>query len=467
MSLNEGKGELMDVDLAPKGRDGSHFFIEGASKASYYITLLLMAAFFAMHFYSVYNTPPSIIQKEEFFELNTTVDKSIEIDVTLSQIQDLHRFVQVNASLVRADPTSEKSQQFSSTTTITFLQNYNTLSSEKDDNKTYIIKFEAGSNKSTFFPVLQKSTIPKNCDSIRLEITTESDFTGIKGFDFTWAFANPSADKYFDSAKLLMSFLIGYMLVVFLFYLKFDAESFTQIFIIIMGVAGIMFSNPLTFISPTSAGIRFASNILESVFLNIYKIFLFVELELLRSHSNTPKTAFTVVISIIFGVFSMIEAAASNDRTVLMQTTSSVVNAALPTERAMAGINSIVSLALIAFFIVAAIQNQGTNPRRLVLFGVAVFTTAITSLITQVYFPLAGLFTTTYAPSLLYISTCVTNAAFEIFMLHCGSGIEYDKMDSLKDDQQPMVIDIEQITDDDNDDDDDEEDDEEEEEEEE
>ena len=52
-------------------------------------------------------------------------------------------------------------------------------------------------------------------------------------------------------------------------------------------------------------------------------------------------------------------------------------------------------------------------------------------------------------------------------MLHCGSGIEYDKMDSLKDDQQPMVIDIEQITDDDNDDDDDEEDDEEEEEEEE
>jgi hypothetical protein len=112
-----------------------------------------------------------------------------------------------------------------------------------------------------------------------------------------------------------MSFLIGYILVVFAFYLKFDSESFTQIFLLVIGITGVFSSNPLTyFIKNTGAGARISDHILMSVFTAVFRLFLLLELEMLRGKSSAPATILVILFGVFFGFYATVDAAASYDR---------------------------------------------------------------------------------------------------------------------------------------------------------
>ena len=204
-----------------------------------------------------------------------------------------------------------------------------------------------------------------------------------------------------------------------------------------------------------------------AIFTNIYKVFVIIQLELLRSHITRPNTTYTIILAAIFGLVATVETAATYDRADLISTAQSENFIILTTEKAMIAFNLLYAIGIVAFYVFTVIQNAGSNPRRIEFFGVVVVTTSLAMLYSGVFCPISGTYMYTIRPSLLYISVCITNAAFSLFLLHPGSQLGYNKMEDIKNDTQPMVVDIEQMTDEDTDNDDDDEDEEEEEEEEE
>jgi hypothetical protein len=98
-------------------------------------------------------------------------------------------------------------------------------------------------------------------------------------------FGNPSIEKHGQSAELVMCFLI----VVSAFYLWFDNESFTQVFLLVVGVFRANQLNCFTEATPIS------DHIVMAVFIAVFRVFLLLRLERFRTHSHTSPKAFAVV----------------------------------------------------------------------------------------------------------------------------------------------------------------------------
>jgi hypothetical protein len=438
-----------EVELAPHPNAGSHFFIEHTTFWSLVTTLLMLSAFIVMHTYAALRAPPILASNEEFFKLNNTDENvSIDVDITLSQLQEGHRFVVVNGSLIAKSTELDKTLPIEVTTRQTLMKNYNVVNNNADEKRKYDLKFSPGSNRSSVFDVVRLAI--GSSDTVQIRLTVQTDFTGIAGFRFHWDFANPSADKYAKSAKLLMSFLIGYMLVVFAFYLKFDAESFTQIFLLILGIAGVFASNPLAyFLKSKGTGARISDHILLAVFSAVFRLFLLLELEMLRAHSTAPKTVFVVILALFFGFYATVDAAAGYDRQTHVLQAEGEVPVVLQTETALIALDGFYVAVSVIYLIVAAIQNDGINVRRLWFFGFAVIATGGVTLLTQVCFVLLNKYMYSVLSSMLFCSIHITVASMAIFLLHSGGGPEYTEMPKV-DEHGPMVLD--QVSDDGDDD---------------
>jgi hypothetical protein len=447
-----------EVKLAPHANSGSHFFLEHASTWSLLISLAMLATFLVMHAYGALRAPPILADKEEYYALNSTEGNvSIDVDVTLSQLVPGHRFIAVNASLVPKDASKAFALPVDVTVRTTYMRNFNVTGTDTGDQKSKAdLVYVAGDNHTNFFPVVQASVL--EADTLQIRTSVETDFTGIAGFLFHWDFANPSAEKYDRSSKLLMSFLVGYMLVVFALYLRFDAESFTQIFLLVIGVTGVFASNPLTYFFPQAPGAHISNHIFMAVFEAVFRLFLIAQLELLRTHSTAPPTIFLVVLGVFFAFFATVQAAATYDREAHVVQAQKDVALVFQTEYALIVLDVLFTLGSIAYLIVAAISNEGVNPRRVALVGVSLVGIILSLLISEVYFVLTNTKLYTTVPSLLVSSTHVTFAAIALFLLHSGGGRQYDAIaEQAKPDASHM--DIERRSDDDDSDGDEEEDD--------
>jgi uncharacterized membrane protein len=262
-----------------------------------------------------------------------------------------------------------------------------------------------------------------------------------------------------------MSFLIGYMLVVFAFYLSFDSESYTQVFLLILGVTGVFASNPLALFFIKGSEIRISDHVLMAVFTACYRLFILIQLELLRSHNSSVKTWVTVVLGIVFGLYATVDAAASYDRATHVASSEVIVPIVLQTEYALMACHAVYLLASVIHVVIAIIQNAGANTRRIVFFGISLAVTGVVTGICQIYFVLVNKNMYSVVPQMLLSSVHVTLAAITLFLLHSSSGAEYRPMDDSKQQQEAgMILDINDPDDDDEEDagdDDDEEEDEE------
>jgi hypothetical protein len=127
-----------------------------------------------------------------------------------------------------------------------------------------------------------------------------TDYRSIEAFLFHWDLGNSSAEKYNQSAKLLMSFLVGCMLVAFAFYLRFDSQYFTQFFLLVVGVTGVFAANPLNYFTGAAPGARISDHILMVVFSVVFRVFVLLQRELLRTHSYAPLKALVIAVAVVF-----------------------------------------------------------------------------------------------------------------------------------------------------------------------
>jgi hypothetical protein len=415
-----------EVKLAPHKNAGSHLFLENASGWSLVVILCLLALFVVGHAWTAICAPPILLDKEDYYALNATEGNvTYDVDITYSQILPGHRFININGSLVPRDVTKDFTISVDVSVRTTFLKNSNTTSDDVMEARSGVkLVYTAGQNHTAFFPVTQVTTA--DFDTLQVRTSVETDFTTIQGFLFRCDYGNAAAETYERSSKLLMSFLIGSMLVAFALSLKFDAESFTQIFLLVIGVTGVFAGNPLSYFFTQGARPHISNHISMSVFQSIYRLFLFTELELLRSHINSPPTSFLIILGVFFAFYATVQAAAYYDRETLLVQAQREVPMIFQTEIALMIFDGIFALISLIYFVVAVVSNEGANPRRLCLIGISLFAILMAIMIAEVYFVLVNKCLYTTIPGLLVSSTHVMFAAISLFLLHTGGGRQYD-----------------------------------------
>jgi hypothetical protein len=92
--------------------------------------------------------------------------------------------------------------------------------------------------ESNWFSVTRVAS--RDIDMLRLWLTVMADSQSIEAFLFPWDFGNTSAEKYDQSVKLLVSFLVGFIFVVFCF--RSDSEYSTQVLLLVISIFA---ANPL------------------------------------------------------------------------------------------------------------------------------------------------------------------------------------------------------------------------------
>jgi hypothetical protein len=402
----------------------------------------MLAGLCVMRAYGAILAPPIFAVKEEYHTLNTTQSNvSIEIDITLSQFVPAHRFLAVNGSLVPRDASKSFTLPVYVTVHAIYFRNSTVIDSDTGYKSSHAdLVYVAGDNHTSFFSAMQSSLL--DADTIRIRTSVETDFTGIGGFLFRWACADPSAEKYDRSSKLLNSFLVGYLLIAFVLYLRFDAESFTQIFLLVIGVTGVLASNPLTYFFPQGPGAHISNHIFMAVFQAVVRLFLIAQLELLAAHSASAPTAFLIVLGIFFAFFATVQAAATYDREAHVLRAQKVVALVLQTEYALIIFDLLFAVGSILTLIDAAVSNAGVYPRRVALFGVSIIGILGAILIGEVYFVLANKYMYTTIPSLLVSSTHMSFAGIALFLLHSGGGTQYNAIaEQPKADAVQMALD--------------------------
>jgi hypothetical protein len=441
----DSESSYADVKLAANPKSGSYFFIDTASFSSLVTTFMGLAAFLALHGFSSLRAPPTLATKSEVYNMNeTNGNTSIDIDITLAQLIDRHRFVGINASLVTSETTTDRAVPIDCTVRGTLRRASSVVRSEPEKRLKSEIAFTKGTNRSSIFPV--SHFVIQGIDTIDLRLTLESEFHHIVGSEFYWSFANPSADKYHWAMKLLFSCLVAYMLVFFVFYLKLDSESFTQVYLIILGFTGVFSSNPLTYFIPSLPGPSIADHILMALFTATYKMFLILELEMLRSHSAAPRQFVVAILAVLFAVYATVDAAAGYDRQAHITNSEIEVPIRLETEITRSILHGIFAAIALIYLLAAVLRNDGVNARRVFFFGFSVVATVLMSLITDVGFLYANIWMYSIRPLLLSNSLTVTLTSLTLFLLHTGGGPEYVGIDKAEG-QDNHTMEIDQLSD--------------------
>jgi hypothetical protein len=444
MSLVDPKNDFADVELAPNVNAGSHFFIETSTGWSLFTTSLLLATFVIMHVWAALHGPAFISHKDEFFPINETKENaSYDVDVALTQLRPAHRFVGLNGSLIGKIQDKERDLFVELSHRATTYNASKPLDIGKDERQQFYIHFTPDSNKSSSFH-LGKVLIGDIVDQVQIRLTVQCDYTDILGFHFRWDYFTANVEKYTQTSKLLLSLLLAYMVGVFAFYLTFDAESWTQIFVLVLGVTGILSSNPIMYLFPSASGLRVADFILMSVYIAVFRMFLLLQLELLRSRKTAPNILLAVFIGLFFAFHATVDAAANYDRKNHVLQLGSEVAIVLQTEFAAMITDGVYVAVSLIWLIVAIVMNANTNVRRLWYFGGTVVATGLVTLFTRVYCVLTGMWMDTARPPLIFVAVHSTLAAIAVFFLHSAGGPEYADINAK---EQAMVLDIEQASD--------------------
>ncbi|OHT13127.1 hypothetical protein TRFO_16892 [Tritrichomonas foetus] len=445
----EAGQEFQEVELAGVGSGNSPFYIENSTKIT--STIVLFLSFIVMHLFAAWSSPDLLSVKQEYFPFNKTEGNvTVDLDITLSALTNSHKFVDVNGSLIRnkTDSQPEIHLPIEYTSRTIFSKNNTVLNTANSEKVSQTLTFQSGQQSSSEFHVTHDDIV--NFDTLEVKMSLTSNLTSIAGFAFNWSFANFSSAKYSRAARILMSFLIGYMLVIFTSYMNLETEAFTQIFCIIVGVAGVCSSNPIALILPAAKGARISDHVLMAAFLVAFRMFLLMQLELMRTRSSSPKLILTVIVSLAFAFYGTLNAAATYDRANHIMSSQSVSNLILPTEKILMEVHFVYAIVVFVWCILAYVQSKGYSNRRMWLFIFMNLFNLFTTIIAEVICPLTDYKRYSIFPSMTIAASHVTSAAFCIFFMHQGDDPDYGQIDAGL--EASGSLDVEQMSENDLDD---------------
>jgi hypothetical protein len=291
------------------------------------------------------------------------------------------------------------------------------------------VVFSRGSRTSSSLSLVREPIT--DFDALRVKVSVTADFADIRSLKFVWRCQNADAAKYLNTSDLLISFLLGYMLIVFVSCLRFDGESFTQCLLIMVGVAGVLSANPLRLIVGDHPVLEVVDSILMAIFNAVFRMFLLVELELLRGRYSAFRKPTMVALAVGFGVYAALEAAAGYDRHTFIKHVEEEVAVILYSEWALICAHLIYYAVGFAYCSMLRCTNDEMSPRRIWYICAAMVGTGVTTLLTQVFCVLTNTAMFSIVLQLTLHSIMGTFAAMSLFLFHTGEDQQYKHIDRV------------------------------------
>jgi hypothetical protein len=334
---------------------------------------------------------------------------SVEVDIVLSQLDVMHRILEINCTLIRHRPAVHAVHlELVVFVKAIFLLNSSVRSSVKSRPDRLSVSFAEDTRRSFPFSILRKEVI--GFDSLQLKLTMLSNFNQIDGLLFSWSFANPAAAKCFRAVRLLLSLLIAYMLIIYVSFLTSDdPDFFTQIFCIVLGVFGVLAANPISAL-PGSGAPNILDHLLAAVYAAALRLFFILQLDMIRTGAAAPRPDVVAGLGTPFVLYAVVEAAAAFDRAQLVAGVA--IDIVFQTERALAYFHKAYAAALAVWAVLAYRQKRART--RLCIF--VAFASA--GLAAPVLAHAAADELQSITPALVYTTVHVTTGAFTIFLMH-------------------------------------------------
>lgn len=427
--------EFSDVQILEDPKTSYQPYIDNTSVYNFYSMIILLIAFIVLNFYSVLKIPEAITNKKEYFGLTLQTGSSVDLDLSLSQILQSHKFVQMDMKMLLKKPAADEyGYSIQSKTTLIANSMLNSESKTSD----FTIKIPAPEKESKMSELLNLKI--NDIIGIRINLKIGGKIDLLDGVEFYWSFYNPNSTKYINTYNLLVTLLIFYMLIIYLYSFKFNIQTYHQIFLLIIGISAIFSTNPLGLIFTNYSVSHISNFILSAIFLAIFRMYILI---LLKYDNNVPSKLVTFVIGIVFMLYGIVGVAASYNRNLLLLN-SSVNNERLSTENMLMFLDIVYIIVLIVFNVLSLMkQDISFNFRSIFFLLVSVF-----MILSTLYSDLnnysskfkGGVSVLNLLQNCIYV-TC---ASFLIFMFHKNNEVEYQEFDEGKNDDQ-MVLDIEQM----------------------
>jgi hypothetical protein len=143
--------------------------------------------------------------------------------------------------------------------------------------KTDFFSFAPDSRFSAVIPILDHG-ISGN-EAIQLSIGFAGDFREIAAVLFQYFHRNPMAFSYCRFCRLIMSVLIGHLALIFARQLR--SLKFMTVLALLVGVTGVLASNPLALLLWRWDATHASDLVLSSLYLGVFRLFIFASLEML------------------------------------------------------------------------------------------------------------------------------------------------------------------------------------------
>jgi hypothetical protein len=408
-----------------------------------------VAALIAVHARSAILCPSVFGTKEEYCNLNlSAASGSVQyIDLRISDLTPVHRFVELYFSLVSNSSTVASTRRIDVVVRTATWNDSSILFDAGERKHECVANFAPKRPISNSFLLVHQSVTDFDALRVKLAITTE--YTEIQGFKFIWQFITPGADRHLNTSDMLLSVLIAYMFLVFVANLKFEDESFVQAFLIVVGLSGILASNPVRLLVRDREGpaIMITDHVLMALFTAVFRMFLIIELELLRGHYTKPASILVVILAILFGFYATLDATASYDRRMHIDQSETKVHLILSSEWALLWAHLAYHCAAGILGYHATKGGDGTNQRRVIYMAGCVLGTGISTLVTQGWCVLTNTCMYTLALPLFQHSMIATFAAMTLFLFRPARDKEYQNLAAADQGKGEATFDLDALAD--------------------
>jgi hypothetical protein len=440
-------GHYAEVELSPQTAIGSNFYIDSTTPGSVAGALFTLVVFIAVHAWAAKDCPSFFGTKDDYMTLNASAASTSQqlVEVRIGDLKRVHHFISLNFSLVSNGSSAAHTRGIEASVRTVTWNDSSIIFDAGSVKRLGVVNFTRKKLISSSFELVRQPVT--DFDALRVKLSITTNYTGISGFKFAWRFMNPGVDRYLNTSDLLLSGLVAYMFVVFVGYLKFDSNSFTQAFLIIVGLAGILSSNPVRMLVRDAAhpGIVIADHVLMALFSAVFRMFLMVELQLLRGRYNKPAAVIVAVLAVVFGFYATLDATASYDRRLHISQSDTDAHVILASEWALL-------LAHLAYHCAAGIlgccatkRSDGMNARRVTYIAGCILGTGISTLITEGWCVLTN--TQMYSAMLpmLQHSVIAIFAAMTLFLFHTQTESHYVNLEAAAEAKDEVVFELDEI----------------------
>ncbi|KAH0786128.1 hypothetical protein GPJ56_009805 [Histomonas meleagridis] len=427
--------EFSDVELADAQYETSLRFIDSTSTFNFVSSIFLMCLYIALHLYSYSRISDSIAVKTDIFNINPSVGKDVlDLDLSLSHILANHRFIIINCTMVKDKKSLVDETLEYTITSEASIFNQNSQKTTETNKEKKTLRFTEVSE-----PINVLSKQVNDIKSIKLTYTIEGNLEKLSSLQFISYFYNSNSEKYSNSYGLLMTFLTGYMFIVYLMSYKFSIQS--RILCFAVGLSAIFSVNPFKYFASMSIS-NITDHVLMGAFLSLFRMFLLFEV--LSTAFKSVGNVLKIVIGIVFIFYATIQCAASYDRASVLQSPNFLIQI-LPTEQFLIYFDAIYFIAIVVFLVITAVKDNGQNSRPLIFYAIVIIIIFIVSMYSDVYYVLTGKQMYSNNQQSLRNFIYLTCSAFTLFMLHHSNNKDYKEFGDNKDDEGPMVLDVMQM----------------------